>query len=97
MIEDELTRPDTAPYDLTVCPYNSQHKFSAAKYFSHIARCKDGLKVRHLYQTCQYNLMHILPLGAVLQHEALCPDARLMLEKKNAMKEVLINVDRHEN
>lgn len=82
MIEDELSQNPPEPYDLTRCPYNSHHRFAAAKYFTHIARCKDGLKVRHLYQACQYNFMHILPKTAIQQHESQCPDARMMLEKK---------------
>lgn len=39
-------------YDFSSCPYNPTHRFEPHKYFHHIKRCKDGLKVRYQYQEC---------------------------------------------
>lgn len=52
-------KPNTMSYDYTKCPYNKNHRFDCAKYFHHLGRCKEGQKVKHLYQTCRFNSLHI--------------------------------------
>lgn len=44
----------------TRCPYNPNHTFASSKYFWHINRCKDRLKVMHKYTNCTYNQLHII-------------------------------------
>ena len=40
----------------------------------HLNRCKDKEKVAHLFGSCQYNRIHIMPKQDIESHELLCSD-----------------------
>ena len=42
------------------CPYNPNHIFDKEKLLFHLNRCKDKLKVGHLFKSCKYNSIHIV-------------------------------------
>lgn len=82
----------TDEYDFTKCPFNPNHKFGAQKYFHHITRCKDGLKVRDQYQNCEFNSLHIFLKSEIEDHQLMCPDGQASLKKKEALNQVFNDI-----
>ena len=77
-----------------MCPYNSSHTFKQSKLVWHIFRCKDKLKVQHLFGTCKYNPLHIFRKDEIPRHERMCGDREKREQALKGLKEVIKQSDR---
>lgn len=62
------------------CPYNSNHKIAPAKYIYHLMRCKDKLKVGHMFVHCEFNHLHVIKRENIVEHYEVCKDKVRQLE-----------------
>ena len=66
--------------------------FDHDKLIFHLNRCKDRLKVGHLYRTCSYNKIHIVLKEDLETHELICDDReeirRLTTRLRNTMNSI---------
>ena len=74
------------------CPYNPNHIFDKEKLLYHLNRCKDKLKVGHLFKPCKYNSIHIIRKEDIENHELICSDAAsfrsLTSELRNTLRQI---------